>query len=402
MRVAVIGQYPLDERRIVGGVEGAMVPLLQSLACFPDLEMHIVTCQGVPEDYMTQARGGVPLHVRRRRRFGRLTFYARDVVNTRRALQAISPDVVHAHGIGIYAISALGFPCRNVITIHGIIYREARFGQKLPARLRGWLDSFYERYSLARVQNLISINPYVAQEVTRIGGFRGHLYAIENAVDDMFFTVSASGERSTILYAGAVIARKGLLNLLRALARVQKTMPHIELRVAGEIDSEPAYVEACRQFIAQHGLETAVTFLGSLTARDMVTEYARCAVLALPSKQETAPVVVAEAMAAGRPVVATRCCGMPHMIEHESSGLLVEDEDIPGLASALLLVLGDDALRARMGQRGRELAEARFRADLVAQQTRDVYLKILDQPSPGAGREARPTGTRRPAAREYE
>jgi glycosyltransferase involved in cell wall biosynthesis len=142
----------------------------------------------------------------------------------------------------------------------------------------------------------------------------------------------------------------------------------------------------------------------------MVTEYTRCAVLALPSKQETAPVVVAEAMAAGRPVVATRCCGMPHMVEHEASGLLVDDEDVSGLAGALLLVLGDDALRARMGQRGRMLAEARFRADLVAQQTRDVYLKILDQPSrpargqpsPGSGSEARPAGTRRPAARQYE
>jgi glycosyltransferase involved in cell wall biosynthesis len=384
MRVAMIGQYPLDEKRILGGVEGAIVPLLHGLASFPDLDMHIVTCQGVPENHLTKTRGGIPLYVRRRRRFGRLTFYARDVLNIRRALRNISPDIVHAQGIGIYAISALGFPCKQVVTIHGIIYREVRFGQKLPARLRGSLDGFYERYSLARVQNLISISPYVAQEVTRIGGFKGHLYAIENPVDDMFFTVSGAGERSTILYAGAVIARKGLLNLLRALAQVKETMPHTELRVAGEIESEPAYVESCQRFIAEHGLEAAVTFLGSLTSRQMVTEYARCTVLALPSKQETAPVAVAEAMAAGRPVVTTRCCGMPYVVEHESSGLLVGEDDVSGLANALLLVLGDEQLQARMGQRGRELAQARFRADVVAQQTRGVYMQILNEPSPSA------------------
>jgi glycosyltransferase involved in cell wall biosynthesis len=131
----------------------------------------------------------------------------------------------------------------------------------------------------------------------------------------------------------------------------------------------------------------------------MVMEYARCAVLSMPSKQETAPVVVAEAMAAGRPVVATRRCGMPYMVEHKGSGLLVDDDDVAGLADALLLVLGDDQLRARMGQRGRELAQARFRADLVAQQTRDVYLKILNEPSPRSGREVRSAGTRRPSAR---
>jgi glycosyltransferase involved in cell wall biosynthesis len=382
VRVAMIGQYPLDEERILGGVEAVMVPLLHGLTSFPELDLHIVTCQGVPENYLTKTWDAIPLHVRRRRRFGRLTFYAWDVLNVGRALRAISPDIVHAHGIGIYAISALSFPCKRVVTIHAIMYREVRFGQKLPTRLRGSLDSFYERYSLARVKNLISISPYVAQEVTQIGGFRGDLYAIENPVDDVFFTVSGAGERATILYAGAVIARKGLLNLLQALTHARGAVPHIELRVAGETDSEPAYVEACRQFIAEHGLEEVVTFMGSLTVKQMVTEYARCTVLALPSKQETAPVVVAEAMAAGRPVVATRCCGMPYMVDHGGSGLLVDDDDVAGLAEALVLVLDDRQLQRRMGQRGRELAQARFRADLVAQQTRDVYLKILNEPPP--------------------
>jgi glycosyltransferase involved in cell wall biosynthesis len=384
VRVAMIGQYPLDEERILGGVEAVMVPLVHGLASFPELDLHVVTCQGVPGNCLTKTRDGIPLHVRKRRRFGRLTFYARDVLNIRRALRAISPNIVHAHGIGIYAISALSFPCKRVVTIHGIIYREVRFGQRLPARLRGSLDSFYERYSLARVRNLISISPYVAQEVMQIGDFRGHLYAIENPVDDVFFTVSGAGERATILYAGAVIARKGLLSLLQALAQARRTVPHIELRVAGETDSEPAYVEACRRFIAEHGLGETVTFMGSLTVKEMVTEYARCTVLALPSKQETAPVVVAEAMAAGRPVVATRCCGMTYMVDHGSTGLLVDDDDVAGLAEALALVLGDRQLQRRMGQHGRELAQTRFRAGLVAQQTRDIYLKILNEPSPSA------------------
>jgi len=381
MRVAVLGQYPLDEGCILGGVEAVMVPLLNALASFPDLDMHIVTCQGAAADYVSRTRLGVPLHIRRRRRLGRLTFYARDVASMHQALRAISPDVVHAHGIGIYAVSALGFPCPHVVTVHGIFSREAEFAEGLPGRLRGSFDSFYERYSVARVRNLISISPYVEQELARIGGFRGHLYAIENPVDDAFFTIKGVGEESTILYAGCVIPRKGLLNLLQALAQVRKTVPHIALRVAGETDSDPAYVDACRQMIAERGLESAVTFLGSLTLDEMVQEYARCAVLSLPSKQETAPVVVAEAMAAGRPVVATRCCGMPYMVEHEGSGLLVDDGDVPGLADALLRLLNDVQLRARMGQHGRELAQARFRADVVAQQTRDVYLGIMrDQP----------------------
>ncbi len=383
MRVAMIGQYPLDAGRILGGVEAVIVPLLHGLVSLSDLDMHVVTCQGPAQDRLSSTPEGVPLYVRRRRHLGRVTFYALDVASIHRALRVISPDIIHAHGVGIYAISALGYPCEHVVTAHGIFYREAQFAQGFPGRLRGSFDSFYERYSVGRIHNLIAISPYVQQELSQIGGFRGNLYAIENPVDDIFFAVDGVEDESTILYAGRVLPRKGLLYLLRALALVHKTVPHVQLRVAGETDTDPVYVEACRHFIAEHGLEKAVTFLGALTMKDMATEYARCALLALPSGQETAPVVVAEAMAAERPVVATRRCGMPYMVEHEGSGLLVDYDDVQGLADALLRVLRDDQLRSRMGQRGLELARARFRADVVAQQTRDAYLEILNGSSPG-------------------
>ncbi len=109
----------------------------------------------------------------------------------------------------------------------------------------------------------------------------------------------------------------------------------------------------------------------------MVEEYARCAVLALTSKQETAPVAVAEAMAAARPVVATRVCGVPYMVEEGRSGLLVEYGDTHALAQALTRVLTDEAQRARMGRRAREIAQARFRTDYIAAETHSVYQQIL-------------------------
>jgi len=379
MRVAMLGQYPLNEEQIVGGIEAIMVPLLRGLARFDDLDLHVVTCQPGIEDRLSTTGAGWPLHILKRRRLGRLTFHVRDVWSMRRALQRLSPDIVHAQGMGIYAGTAAGFSCSHVVTTHGIFFREAEFATGLAARLRGFMNTVYEKYCLARVENVISISPYVEEELERTGGFKGRVYRIENPVDDRFFAVSNEGEEeAAILYVGRVIPRKGLLNLLRALVEVKNTLPQVRLRVAGEIGSAPAYFEACHQLVARHGLDAAVTFLGSLTMEQMVGEYARCAVLALPSKQETAPVVVAEAMAAGRPVVATRVCGVPYMVEGGVTGLLVDYGDVAGLAAALLRVLGDDQLRVRMGCRGRELAEARFRADVVARETRQVYLQLVN------------------------
>jgi glycosyltransferase involved in cell wall biosynthesis len=275
--------------------------------------------------------------------------------------------------MGLYAAAALHSPYPHVVTTHGIFSREAAFAAGLGSRLRGLMDSVFETYCLSRVQNLISISPYVDEEVARLGVFKGRVFRIENPVADAYFTVNLEGEESTVLFAGRVIPRKDLLSLLRALSIVRSAMPEVRLRVAGETQSAPGYVETCRQFIQQHGLASAVTFVGSLSMEEMVQEYARCTVLALSSKQETAPVVVAEAMAAGRPVVATKVCGVPYMVEEDVSGLLVDYGDVDGLASSLIRVLGDRQLRLQMGRNGRKMAETRYRVAAVARKTRQVY-----------------------------
>nr|MBC7244133.1 glycosyltransferase family 4 protein [Chloroflexota bacterium] len=368
MRVAILGQYPLDEQRIVGGIESVMVPLSRSLADFDDLELHVVTCQPGVEEQQCATGSHLPLHILRRRRLGRLTFHMRDALHIQRTVAQIAPDVVHAQGTGIYAMAAVHSPYAHVITMHGIV---------LSTHLRGFIDRFCEWYSIARAKNLICINPYVEQKLMRMGVFHGRLYRIENPVDERFFTVNCQGEEATILYAGRVIPQKGLLNLLQVLAEVRKTHPQVCLRVAGETESAPAYLKICREFIAQQDLEKAVSFLGSLTVEQMVQEFARCTVFALPSQQDTAPVVVAEAMAAGRPVVATRGYGMQSMVEDEQSGLLVEHGDIGRWTQALTRLLSDSALRTRMGRKGRELAQARFHPTVVANATRAVYYEII-------------------------
>lgn len=376
MRVAMLGQYPLDESRIVGGPEGVMVPLLQGLARFSDLDVHVVTCQPKVEERLGQTASGWPLHIIKRMRLGRITLHIRDRANMKRTLRRIAPDVVHAQGMGLYAAAAADSPYPHAVTMHGIFSREAELARGLSSRLRGFMDSAFERYCVLRAKNLIAISPYVEEELARIGGFKGEIFRIENPVADAYFGVNGEGEDGAVLYVGRVIPRKDLLTLLRALVIVRSEMPRVQLRVAGETESSPAYVEACRQFVEQQALGRAVQFLGSLSRDEMVEEYARCSVLALSSKQETAPVVVAEAMASARAVIATRVCGVPDMVEDGLSGLLVDYGDVDGMADALVRVLRDRELRTRMGRHGRVLAEQRFGLDAVARRTWQVYHRV--------------------------
>ena len=101
----------------------------------------------------------------------------------------------------------------------------------------------------------------------------------------------------------------------------------------------------------------------------------------LPSLTEALPTVVAEAMAAGLPVVATRVGGTPEMID-DSTGTLVEPGDIPGLGEAIVHLLGDSANATSRGSRGKAVAAERF--DLATQAARlvDEYrrLTVVRQP----------------------
>src|SRR5207245_5777728 len=137
---------------------------------------------------------------------------------------------------------------------------------------------------------------------------------------------------------------KGVDVLLRAAA----TLPGLLVEVAGDGPERPG-LEA---------IDPSATFLGWQPRLDDLL--ARWDVFALPSREEAFGIAALEAMAAGRPVVATRVGGLPELIEDGLTGLLVPPDDPAALAAALARLAADPALRARMGQAARERAAACF------------------------------------------
>ena len=204
------------------------------------------------------------------------------------------------------------------------------------------------------------------------------MHLVENPVADAYFDLPDATEPGTILCAGRIIRRKNVLGLLQAFAELRRRIPAAQLRLAGDEHSEPEYAAQCRQFVAEQGLGEAVSFLGWLDESAMQAEYSRCACLALPSWQETAPVAIEQAMAAGKVVVASDVGGVPHLLANGQAGLLVRPDDNAGLVEALRQAVQDEALCQRLGQRARSEAERRFRASVVARQTVAVYQTIID------------------------
>jgi glycosyltransferase involved in cell wall biosynthesis len=286
--------------------------------------------------------------------------------------------VVHAEDTAAHAYVALrsGYPA--VITVHGIRREDGRYFSSWGRRLRNYFDSMLiENYTLRHARHLIVISPYVSDYFASRLRPDLQMYHVPNAIDGRFFELSCDSGGQAVLFAGRVIPRKRVLDLVQAFARVLQHVPAAQLRIAGECDSEPAYVENIRRWIRQAGLEAHVNWLGSLSETAVLREFADCGVLALPSSQETAPMVLAQAMAAGKPVVASRVGGVAEMVgEAGERGFLVNVGEVDGLARAILRLLEAPALQTRMGQAGRAFALENYHLDRVAQRTLAAYKTI--------------------------
>jgi colanic acid/amylovoran biosynthesis glycosyltransferase len=185
---------------------------------------------------------------------------------------------------------------------------------------------------------------------------------------------SRNGTRGIeVLMVGRVVPVKGHPVLIEALAELRRRGVDARATIVGE-GAERANLERMAQ---RFGVEDRVLFTGAVGQDDIRAHYARADVFCLPSFAEGLPVVAMEAMAMGLPVVSTRIMGIPEVVEHGVTGLLVPPARHDLLADALEQLAGDAELRAVMGRAGREKAEAEFDADDSAAQLREIYGALM-------------------------
>ena len=157
---------------------------------------------------------------------------------------------------------------------------------------------------------------------------------------------ASSKQRFIVLCVCRFYSRKRILVLLRAAALLRMRVPELEVRIVG---GGPE-ASRLRLLWRELHLEDTVRWLGDVTAGQLAAEYNGADVFCLPSVQEGFGIVFLEAMAAGKPIVATRAAAVPEVVRH---GLLVEPENHDALADAIEKLYGDSQLRALLADHGR-------------------------------------------------
>lgn len=375
LRVAMITDFAASADRVDGGVQAVTRYLADAMVCRGDVELHLIGF-----DYGNRQSGSprpqsYKQHVLPGASGGALTAYWKDQRTLNRLLDRIRPDLVHGQGAGQNGIVAVRSHFPSVITIHGILAEEAHYYTGFAKRLRHRLISRWsDHYCIRRGRHTILISPYVADYFK--GRLAGHQYLIPNPIADEFFDIERADDGCRILFAGRLYALKGVVDLVRATAKVAGTHG-AKVILAGSLHDRH-YVEQLRRQADRLGIGDRVEFPGLLNEDELRRELGQSAVLVLPSYQETAPLVIAEAMAAGVPVIASDVGGVRHQIRHGETGFLITPGDVDGLAQRLRELLSDPARRASFGEAAKTLAVSEHRADQVAARTIDVYRAVLD------------------------
>ena len=208
--------------------------------------------------------------------------------------------------------------------------------------------------------------------------FPGDYKIIPNGIDVEHFSAEVHpierlhDGKLNILFVGRLEKRKGLKYLLGAYKEVKRELPHSRLIVVGP--------GACRKYekLVQKANLEDVIFTGYVSYEDLPRYYEAADLFCAPATgEESFGIVLLEAMAAARPIVASHIDGYASVMSHGSEGLLVPPRDEQALASAVIHLLGDKALRQEMGARGRLKAEE-YSWQNIARKVMDYYASLLD------------------------
>jgi glycosyltransferase involved in cell wall biosynthesis len=384
LKVLMIGPYPLEPGIIHGGPESATSTLVPALAAQDDIDNVAVLCFHDGEASTDYRRAGpkVEVHyVRGQDRLRLITGWFLNVRKARKLVAVLKPDIVHGQGLDCGDIAEKCSP-NSVVTVHGLPHAEMRLSARMNFRdkLRVKLAEAVVRRVLRRAKVAISISKYDTQELGRL--IKGTPVSIANPTGLEFFALAPSRPTEPrLLFAGMLTPLKNVLGLLNAFAQVRQAVPEARLILAGP-HPDPDYAQTVQDRVTSLALGDSVDIVGHLDNDRLRHEIATARAVVLFSRQENAPTIIAQAMAAGKPVVAARVGGVPEMVNDGESGFVVESEDETALAERMLTLLTDQDLCLRMGARGHEFALCRFNPEAVARQTVQAYRTALNSQQP--------------------
>lgn len=388
MKIAQIGTFPENTELIKGGVQASVFGLSNALLTLK----HEVYVYDLPHrrnvrDYFQNISG---IHVQRYHsaKENNLSSLKRifKVVND---IKKSRPDICHIHStslyaLGIYLILKLnGLPV--LVTVHGLAHIEKKNVLKGKKNLRNRLKYFYQSLSefllLDLCKFIIVDTQYVSDEIRKYKCSHKIIslpkcIVIPQGINHAYFEIKTPQEDiNNILSVGAIGRRKGHLQLIEAFAKLADLYPAVTLTIAGVV-VENDYKSQIINKISELSLSDKVRLYIDRPIGEIIQLYRDSTIFALHTQEESQGIVFCEAMAAGKPIVATNVGGVPWVVENHVNGLLSDYGDIDTFVANMISLLKDDKLRDKMSEINKDKSRM-YDWRVIAKEIITVYEKLI-------------------------
>jgi len=344
------------------GVGGAEISLSHLVAnAFDEFEITVIGVSQEVIDFITKNRSDISKLILPA--MGISSFLAHW-----QAFHRLQPQIIHCNLCSPWAcstalIAALLQPDVRIVQVNQLPLRTTH----LPTWLRTRMLSL-------RVDAQVAVGIASSRRMEDFFALgRDSVISIPNGVPDVDEVppLSSFSDRITVASVGRLDAMKGHDVLIRAIAQIE----NVSAFILGDGELRQSLTELTQRL----GVSDRVQFLGWVdNPRDYL---AKCDVFAMPSRSEGFPLAMVEAMLAARPVIATRVGSMPEAVIEGETGLLIEKNDVAGLAQALQYLRDRPLERQRLGQQARDKAVGYFTVEAMTDSYENLWRMLANRPA---------------------
>jgi len=235
----------------------------------------------------------------------------------------------------------------------------------------------FEKAAVAKADHRFVVSKYWKDALKKEYGYESQIAYNGIDVGDFAELPGRRSSQPTLLFVGGLERRKGLDYLIEALPRVAERVPDVRLIVVAKsgfrgTDRAGTFEAQARRL----GVGSRILFRESVDQKTLLSFYSDCDLVVLPSRNEGWGLSLMEAMACGKPVVATRVGGIPELVRDGVDGLLVDPGDIEQLSSAVVKLLLDPEMRSSMARAGGAHVKS-FTWDDTAKRVLTAYTSAL-------------------------
>ncbi|MEQ1638774.1 MAG: glycosyltransferase family 4 protein [Methylococcales bacterium] len=281
------------------------------------------------------------------------------------------PKIVHVHSASrgsfirkstLLAIARL-FGCKTIFHLH-----DGEFMAITQAS--GAFKQWWTRRTLQKSTKVIVLSETDANAITQFAP-GSQVQIIYNAVKVEPLNDLSLEQEGRILFLGNAGPRKGIFELLTAIAELKKNFPGIKLVIAGDGNLAEVLTKA-----RELGIEPNIEILGWINADQKKQELAKASVFILPSRAEGLPMSMLEAMSANKAVAVSNVGGIPHVVKDGENGLLMPPADVAAITATITKLLENKAFRIQLALNARKTIVENYSSETVIKKLSTLYVEL--------------------------